>query len=101
MDRVKQRDYKTSMVAKFPTVSSATATVVVAIGCIVWRVAVSEPTQFWKDWVLITSAFWIYTQLKGDSPSWPVVTMTTMAYLFGVYLLGQLPHTLAVLGIGV
>ena len=72
-----------------------------ALALILWRLAACSPAHLWKDWILIVSAFWIYTRYKSGSPAWPVAAVTVTAYLLGIYLLGQLPHAIAVLGIGV
>jgi hypothetical protein len=73
----------------------------IPLGILFWRLATESPSEYWKDWMLLASLFWIYTVFQSKSTSWPVVTVTVMAYLLGIYLLGQVPHALAVLGIGV
>jgi hypothetical protein len=71
-----------------------------AAALLVWRLAADQPATYWKDWMLVLGVLWIYTLLQSKSPAWPTVTLSVMAYLLGIYLLGQLPHALAVLGIG-
>jgi hypothetical protein len=66
---------------------------------VVWRMVVDRPIAYLKDWILIAGVFWIYTLLQSKSKHWPMITMTVMAYLLGIYLMKQIPHALAVLRI--
>lgn len=72
----------------------------IAIALIVWRLAAGSPAEFWRDWILIAAAFWIFTRYQSHSRAWPVAAATVMAYLLGIYLVEQLPHALAMFGIG-
>jgi hypothetical protein len=69
-----------------------------AAGVAVLRAVTLEPSRLWRDWVLLLAIYWIFTVFRWKSPGWPVVTVTAMAYLLGIAVLGQLPHVLAVLG---
>jgi hypothetical protein len=100
MDKVNQQDYKTSTVAKKTPPAFPGWELLIALGFVVWRLVAGYAGDYWKDWILIASFFWIYTGFQSNSRAWPVVTVTTMAYLLGIYLLGVLPHALAVLGFG-
>jgi len=75
------------------------AEMAVAIALIGWRLAAGSPATWWKDWIIVVSAFWIFTRLKAEAPARPVVGALVMAYLLGIYLLGQAPLALFVFGI--
>jgi hypothetical protein len=74
--------------------------VAVAIALIVWRLAAGSPGTWWKDWILVVAAFWIFTRFKAGSRAWPIAAAMVMAYLLGIYLLGQAPLALFVFGVG-
>jgi hypothetical protein len=100
MDGVKQEKYKSSMMgAKAPGHSSLWQVPLAAVITIV-RMVTLAPSRLWRDWIVVLCAYWIFTVLKGESPAAPIVTVTVMAYLFGIHVLGQLPHVLTVLGLG-
>ena len=73
--------------------------VAVASALIVWRLAAGSPVDWWKDWILIVAAFWIFARIKPGSRAQPVAAALVMAYLLGIYLLGQAPMALFVFGI--
>ncbi len=73
--------------------------IVVASALIVWRMAAQSPAAWWKDWILVVAAFWIFARIKPGSRAQPVVAALVMAYLLGIYLLGQAPMALFVFGI--
>jgi hypothetical protein len=74
--------------------------VLIPFGVALWRLISSNPALYWRDWMLIASGFWVFTIFGSETPAWNVVLVTVMAYFFGIYTLGQIPHTLAVLGYG-
>jgi hypothetical protein len=60
---------------------------------------VSRPvSELWRDWVVLLSAYWIYTVLAGGSRHWPKVSTAVISFLLGIYAAGQLPHALRLLG---
>lgn len=60
---------------------------------------VSRPvSELWRDWVVLLSAYWIYTVLAGRSKHWPKVTLAVTSFLLGLYASGQLPHAFRLLG---
>lgn len=63
-----------------------------------WRLLAYPANQFWRDWVVIVSLYWIYTALASRTRAWAPVTVAVLAYLLGIYVHGQLPQTLSVLG---
>lgn len=65
-----------------------------------WRLATQAPSLWWRDWVLFLSVFWLFTVIRSRSDSWPITMVSAMAYLLGVYALGQYPHLLTAFGIG-
>ena len=73
--------------------------IVFASALIVWRLSAGSPGTWWKDWILIVAAFWIFARIKRGSRAEPVAAALVMAWLLGVYLLGQAPLALFVFGI--
>jgi len=71
----------------------------IASALIVWRLAAGSPAGWWRDWILVVAAFWIFTRIKPGSRAQPVAAGLVMAYLLGIYLLGQAPQALFVFGI--
>ena len=63
----------------------------------IWRTCSVSPASWWRDWVLVASIYWAYSCVKGGSEAWGRVTVSVMAYLFGLYAMGQWPHTLGAL----
>lgn len=76
------------------------AAAAVAILIAVFRAATLPPAQWWRDWVLLLTLYGLYSLFRRRSESWPIVTATLMAFLLGLYVQGQAPHVLAVLGSG-
>ena len=74
------------------------AAALAAAAIIVWRIAAVPPSRWWRDWTLILALFFLYTLFRRNSPAWPAVTAGLMAFLLGIYVQGQAPHILAVLG---
>jgi hypothetical protein len=70
-----------------------------AVGLLAWRVAVLPLSGVLRDWVCVLAVYWIFTIFAQRSKAWPWVTVATMILLAGIYLQGQLPHTLEILGI--
>jgi hypothetical protein len=101
MDRVNQWDYKSSTMAKPQARSVRGIEICLAAALLVWRFAANPAAAYWKDWMLLLGLFWLYTTFQSSSPAWPAVLLSVMAYLLGIYVLGQIPHALAVLGVGV
>lgn len=66
----------------------------------VWRILSRPPAVLWRDWLLILAGYGIYTLFARTSRTWPIVTASVMAYLFGIYMHGHLPYALSVLGLG-
>lgn len=71
-----------------------------ALGAAIWRAAVVPAGELWRDWVLILAAYAAYTACLRESRHWPAATAGVMAFLLGLYVQGQFPHLLAVLGLG-
>jgi hypothetical protein len=71
-----------------------------ALSLLLWRLFATPPQRLWRDWMVVLSLYWIGSLFRSEKPSWPIVTATAMAYLLGIAVLGQLPHALAVLGVG-
>jgi hypothetical protein len=64
-----------------------------------WRLASQPPIGLWRDWMVILTLYTIFARFGSRSQAWPVVTTAVMAFLLGIYVVGQASHTLSVLGI--
>ena len=73
--------------------------VAIASALIVWRLAAGSPAGWWKDWILVVAAFWIFARIRPGSRAQPLAAALIMSYLLGIYLLGQAPLALFVYGI--
>lgn len=62
------------------------------------RLAFTPPGGWWRDWILILTAYIVYTVMGRNSRSWPLVTTSAMMFLLGIYIQGQIPHVLTILG---
>ena len=65
---------------------------------ILWRILSQPINELWRDWILILAAYVAFMALRGTSRQATPVTIATMAYLLGFYVIGQLPHIFNVLG---
>jgi hypothetical protein len=65
-----------------------------------WRGSIQPLSGLWRDWIVVLALYVGAAALYSRSPSWPRVTLSVMAYLLGLYVMGQLPHTLIALGFG-
>jgi len=75
------------------------AEVSAAVALLIWRVAVLPLPGLLRDWVAILALYWIFTVFAQRSKAWPWVTVATIVVLGGIYVHGQFPHTLEILGI--
>ena len=98
MDKVNQADYKTSTMRRAKLSRFEVGEILAAALLLVWRLAAASPSSYWKDWMLIAALFWIVGVFRSQSENWSVVTVAVMSYLLGIYILGQLPHALTVMG---
>jgi hypothetical protein len=73
--------------------------IVLAILLLGWRLLSHPLTSLWRDWIFILGVYWLYTALASRSRAWPQVTAATMAFLLGIYIHGQTPYALSVLGL--
>jgi hypothetical protein len=76
----------------------ARAELLAASALLIGRLVSRPVSELWRDWVLLLSAYWIYTVLAGGSRHWPRVTVAVASFLLGLYAAGQLPHAFRVLG---
>lgn len=72
--------------------------ILVAIMVLVWRFSVCPWSAVWRDWITILAAYWIYTPFRIRGREWPVVTVSVMAFLLGIYADGQVRHLGIVFG---
>jgi hypothetical protein len=87
-------------VPPIPNVRVRAAIVLAALSAIAWRLLAVPPGRWWRDWVLLLSAYAAYTLFRRDSRHWPMATATLMAFLLGIYIQGQARHVWALLGMG-
>jgi hypothetical protein len=66
---------------------------------LVWRILTIPAATLWRDWLLVVAAYWLILSIAPRSSSRSTLTVTAMAYLLGIYVAGQAPHTLAALGL--
>ena len=76
----------------------AGAELLAASALLIGRLVTRPLPELWRDWVVLLSAYWIYTVLAGGSRHWPRVTVAVIAFLFGIYASGQLPIAFRLLG---
>jgi len=76
-------------------------TIGIAAGLLVilWRILVVTPSELWRDWALLLAVFQVVLCFRRESGSTSSLTAATMAFLLGLYLAGQAPHVLAMLGL--
>ena len=65
---------------------------------IAWRVFSQPIGSLWSDWVTIISIYWIFTAFVAETRAWKVGTAATMLFLLAIFVHGQFPLSLAVLG---
>jgi hypothetical protein len=66
--------------------------------CCVWRIILLPLSQLWTDWVIILAVYFLLRGFLKSLRAWPAITLVTVTLLLGVYVFGQLPYTLVVLG---
>lgn len=71
----------------------------VAASVLAWRIAALPLNRLWFDWAAVLSVYWIASWKAGDSKRWPTVTASVIGFLLAIHLLGQVRHSLAVLGL--
>lgn len=71
----------------------------VVICIMVWRFFVCPISAMWRDWILILTIYWIYTSSRSRCREWPIVTLSVLSYLLGIYILGQVRCIGVVFGI--
>lgn len=62
------------------------------------RIAVAPWSSLWKDWILILGLYAMARSALPRGPGEPALTAATMSFLLGIYVHGQWPHLLSVLG---
>ena len=70
-----------------------------AILLIGWRLAVDPLSVLWRDAVLLIGVYWLCAIVVSKSRILPILATTIMAFLLGVYVYGQAPHILSVVGL--
>ncbi len=71
----------------------------IAFAVIAWRLAAGSPADWLKDWILVVAVCGYFARLKPGARAQSVIAALVMAYLLGIYLLGQVPLALFVFGI--
>jgi hypothetical protein len=75
------------------------AAAALAAALLAWA-CLRPPAQLWRDWAFVTGLFALASLFWGDRRAWPNVAAAAAAFLLAVYVRGQAPHVLAVLGLG-
>jgi hypothetical protein len=88
------------MAEAVPPVRARHAELAASAIIVAWRLWAGSPSGYWKDWMLLLGVFWGFTTCRSSSKPWPLAALSIMYYLLGIYLSGQVPHALAVLGLG-
>jgi hypothetical protein len=70
------------------------------MGLIIWRVVALPMEQLWKDWVTILAAYYLIKPFLSGRPAWSVITVATITLLLGIYIYGNIPYALVILGKG-
>ena len=71
--------------------------VLTSLALLGWRIASPGP-GLWRDWVAVLALYWLYSAFASRSGKWVQVTLSVMAYLLSIYVLGQVPHVVAAWG---
>ena len=79
--------------------ASTAAEVLAAVGVLLWRIWAVLLTRNPYDWGLILALYWLFSIAAAGRKAWAPVTIAVGAGLLLVYAWGQVPHTLATLGI--
>ena len=66
---------------------------------LLWRVWAVPVRLLWQDWIAVVAVYWIWGPARDPARPRPVATAVAMAWLVGVYVVGQFPHTLQALGL--
>jgi len=75
----------------------AAATIVAAA---LARACFVEPRALWRDGVILLALYAAFTVVARQSRAWRPVTTVLVSFLLGLYVFGQFPYTLNVLGLG-
>jgi hypothetical protein len=62
---------------------------------VLWRIVAVPGATLWRDWLLIVAAYWLILSLRPRAALNTTLVLTLIAYLLGIYVVGQAPHTLA------
>ena len=77
-----------------PPLSIARWFEVAAAACLLSARLALDPKPFWKDWVILVCAWWIATVFWAETRIWKAATAGLMLWLFGLYLVRQVPFIL-------
>lgn len=75
------------------------AAAALAAALIVWA-CVRPPAALWRDWAFLIGLFALGSLFLGEKRGWPQAAAALAAFLLAIYVRGQAPHVLAVLGLG-
>ncbi len=73
--------------------------IALAVGLLLWRILTRPPGLLWRDWGIVVALVWIFAVLAPRSRAWPTVISAASAYLLGLYVKGQFPLMLSILGL--
>jgi len=72
---------------------------VLAVALLLARILTQPPGLLWRDWGIVVALVWIVAVLAPRSRAFPTVVTAAGAYLLGLYVKGQLPLMLSILGL--
>jgi len=70
-----------------------------AAALLIWRILARPPGLLWRDWGIVVALVWIFAVLAPRSRARPTVVSAAAAWLLGLYVKGQLPLMLSILGL--
>ena len=73
----------------------------IGLALVLFRLATCPVDRLWKDWLLLLGLFGLTRALFAPRASDSTIAPSLMAYFLAIHVAGQVPHVLAVLGLGV
>ena len=64
-----------------------------------WRLAVQPAGSLWRDWMVVIAVYGLATAVSARDSLRTSATAAVAAYLLGIYVQGQAPYALTVLGL--
>jgi hypothetical protein len=71
---------------------------VIAPALLGWRFIADPLAELWRDWMVVFALWWYFTAVNPRLRGRADLVWLTMAYILAIYLAGQAPRALEVLG---